>query len=163
MIYDDLPLEIGICFQLCWFTRGYIIGVNITTRDLGCLQGSQWPPIPLLATNNDKPAYCWSLIHISSDECRVKCLHEDKPAWIIWIIVVSTPLKNMSQLGWWNSQLNGKIKSHVPQPPTRYPMKSLSIETRGIHHFETWQTWYIYWWIPHEYPDMSQNIYLDKS
>ena len=28
-------------------------------------------------------------------------------------LVVSTPLTNISQLGWWNSQLNGKIK-HVP-------------------------------------------------
>ena len=30
----------------------------------------------------------------------------------IWFwLVVSTPLKNMSQLGWWHSQLNGKIKA----------------------------------------------------
>ena len=31
----------------------------------------------------------------------------------IWL-VVSTPLKNMSQLGWWHSQCDGKNKSHVP-------------------------------------------------
>ena len=34
----------------------------------------------------------------------------------------ATPLKKMSQLGWWNSQLNGKIK-HIPNistPPTRW-------------------------------------------
>ena len=28
----------------------------------------------------------------------------------IWLVVEPTPLKNMSQLGWWHSQLNGKIK-----------------------------------------------------
>jgi len=49
----------------------------------------------------------------SADKC--------KPRWRLgkpreaevgkdWLVVEPIPLKNMSQLGWWNSQLNGKIK-----------------------------------------------------
>ena len=37
----------------------------------------------------------------------------------IWL-VVSTPLKNISQLGWWHSQLNRKIIRMFLSPPTRY-------------------------------------------
>ena len=33
-------------------------------------------------------------------------------------LVVWTPLKNISQLGWWNSNINGKIKFMATKPPT---------------------------------------------
>ena len=41
------------------------------------------------------------------------------PMWLlmifyIWLVVDKTPLKNISTLGWWNSQYMGKYISHVP-------------------------------------------------
>ena len=35
-----------------------------------------------------------------------------------WLVVEPPLLKHMSQLGWWHSQLNGKIKKSCSKPPT---------------------------------------------
>ena len=59
-------------------------------------------------------ARCWTCICGSSGpiweispDCR-------KVSQLVLLGGWPTPLKNISQLGWWHSQYDGKIKSHVP-------------------------------------------------
>ena len=54
------------------------------------------------------PAILWNFVSLGSDHyvCRTIIKYHKISGW--WF--QPSPLKNMSQLGWWHSQLNGKIK-----------------------------------------------------
>ena len=61
-----------------------------------------------------------------------------------WLVVETTPLKNMSQLRWWHSQLNGEIRFMFQSPPTRLhlfcsvPMISnIYVPATGSHKEQT--------------------------
>ena len=78
---------------------------------------------------NDRPAPCRLLPASHTTMPRIHLLQrrspQQKPLLPVsstngWLVVeVSTPLKNISQLGWWNSQLIWENKK-CSKPPTRW-------------------------------------------
>ena len=83
---------------------------------------------------------------------------------------IPTPLKNINQLGWWNSQLNGKIKNVPNHQPVLVDSDStawigskhclLKVATKTIPlEFDIWLVVYLPLWkiknVPNHQPDMN--------
>ena len=75
-------------------------------------------------------------------------LREASPAPpVIWPILgrslvggIPTLLKHMSQLGWWHSQLNGKIQNIPNHQPVLIPWPILRINICQSNHTQSWTT-----------------------
>ena len=117
----------------CLFTRGYLDAWWLSIiHNITCKLRTFWDSQPytiLIISGNvagyghlkspytlEKYGEIWRCFILLFSYFQVNLIHT--PGESIWL-VLSPPLKNISQLRWWNVQLNGKIKVMCQSPPTR--------------------------------------------
>ena len=117
----------------CLFTRGYLDAWWLSIiHNITCKLRTFWDSQPytiLIISGNvagyghlkspytlEKYGEIWRCFILLFSYFQVNLIHT--PGESIWL-VLSPPLKNISQLRWWNVQLNGKIKVMCQSPPTQ--------------------------------------------